>query len=85
MNRNKLYSLITDAPQVGAQIKIVNSWEHEKAVAFHYELLDILEDIIKDYSKGDNPKCSMFKITMKVGANLIFPNFRKRALLGAYS
>jgi hypothetical protein len=51
MNRNKLYSLITDAPQVGAQIKIVNSWEHEKAVAFHYELLDILEDIIKNYSK----------------------------------
>ena len=51
MNRKKLYSLITDAPQVYDQIKIVNSWEHEKAAAFHYELLDVLENVIKDYSK----------------------------------
>lgn len=51
MNRTKLYSLITDAPQVLEQINIVNKWEYEKASDFHTEFLNLLDDVIKNYSK----------------------------------
>ncbi len=52
MNRKKLYSLITDAPQVLEQIRnTVNKWEYEKALNFHNQFLGELENVINDYSK----------------------------------